>query len=184
MIPRKLNFLDKESLIVHLQSLREEDRRLRFGTVVSDEYIIEYVEKTCDGVDNQWFGVEEDGELVAACHTAIINDIAELGCSVNKNYRGCGFAQAMFDRAVTWLRARGITDVCMHCLTENAVMRHIARKNDMTVVSELGETDAIVQLQTPTPMAQMVDAYVDRMAIYDMVLKHNIKIFRSMVDPL
>ena len=182
MIPRKLSFLDKEKLTRHLLTLQGEDRRLRFGTVVNDDYIIQYVDKTCGATDSKWFAVEDDGKIVAACHAAIIDDLAELGCSVDKEYRGHGFAQAMFDRAVTWLRARGITDVCMHCLTENAVMRHIARKNDMAVVSEMGETDANVHLEPPTPFVHVVDAYADRMAVYDMMLKHNIKIFRSVVN--
>lgn len=184
MIPRKLSFLDKEKLTRHLQSLHGEDRRLRFGMAVTDDYIVQYVDRTCGVDDNKWFAVDEDEEIVAACHAAIIDDIAELGCSVNEKYRGHGFAQAMFDRAITWLRARGITDVCMHCLTENSTMRHIARKNDMAVVSELGETDANVHLEPPTPIVHMIDAYADRMAVYDMMLKHNIKIFRSMVNPL
>lgn len=184
MIPRKLTFLDKEKLITHLQSLQGEDRRLRFGAVVTNDYIKQYVEKTCGVDNNKWFGVDDDCRIVASCHAAIIDGLAELGCSVDKEYRGHGFAQSMFDRAVTWLRARGITDVCMHCLTENSVMRHIARKNDMAVVSEMGETDANVHLEPPTPFVHAVDAYADKMALYDMMLKHNIKIFRRMVDPL
>lgn len=184
MIPRKLTFLDKSKIIAHLQSLEGEDRRLRFGMVATDEYIEKYVTDTCGLSNNKWFGVEDDGKIVAACHAAIINEVAELGCSVDKNYRGYGFAQSMFDRAVTWLRSKGITDVCMHCLTENAIMKHIARKNDMAVVTDSGETDANVHLEPPTPFVHMVDAYADRMAVYDMMLKHNIKIFRSLVPPL
>jgi hypothetical protein len=52
----------------------------------------------------------------------------------------------------------------------------------MAVVSEMGETDANVHLEPPTPFVHVVDAYADRMAVYDMMLKHNIKIFRSMVN--
>jgi RimJ/RimL family protein N-acetyltransferase len=184
MLARKLTFLDKEKIVTHLQSLQGEDRRLRFGAVVTDDYIKGYVEKTCDIRNNKWFGVDDEDRIVAACHAAIINDIAELGCSVDKEYRGKQLAQGMFDRAVTWLRLRGITDVCMHCLSENQVMKHIARKNDMAVVSELGETDANVHLQPATPLVHVVDAYADRMALYDMMLKRNISIFRQMVDPL
>ena len=157
---------------------------MRFGMAVTDDYIKNYVEQTCDMSSNKWFGVENNGEIVAACHAAIIDDIAELGCSVDSNYRGHGLAQGMFDRAVTWLRSKGITDVCMHCLSENGAMKHIARKNDMVVVSDYGETDANVHLHPPTPFVHMADAYADRMSVYDMMLKNNIKIFRSMVDPL
>lgn len=181
MLVRKLTILDKDKIISHLQSLQGEERRLRFGGVVTDDYIKRYVETSCSSEDNKWFGVDHiDGYLVAACHAAIIDDTAELGCSVDYVFRGNGIAQQMFDRAVTWLRTKGIQDVCMHCLSENAIMRHIARKNDMAVVSEYGESDANVHLNPPTPVVHMIDAYADRMALYDMLMKQQIKFFRGM----
>jgi RimJ/RimL family protein N-acetyltransferase len=180
MIPRKLNILDKHKLTVHLQSLKGEDRRLRFGCVATDAYIETYVNKTINDVDSKWFGIDHiDGHLVAACHVAITEELAELGCSVDPEYRGHGFAQDMFDRAVTWLRARGIQDVVMHCLAENAIMKHIARKNDMSVVTEYGESDANVHLEPATPVVHIADAYADRMAMYDMIYKQNIKAIRT-----
>lgn len=181
MIPRKLSTLDKRKLISHLQSLQGEERRLRFGGTVSDDYIASYVESSFDG-ESKWFGVDHiDNKIVAACHVAILDDMAELGCSVDADYRNQGIAQAMFDRAVTWLRTMGIQDVCMHCLAENGAMKHIARKNDMAVVTEYGESDANVHLEPPTPVVHLVDAYADRMAMYDMLAKEQIKMFRRMV---
>lgn len=180
MAVRKLSILDKDRIISHLKSLQGEERRLRFGGMVSDDYIAQYVEQTCGQEDNKWFGVDHiSGHLVAACHVAIINEQAELGCSVDAEYRGLGYAQDMFDRAVTWLRTKGITDVCMHCLAENAIMKHIARKNDMAVVTEGGETDANVQLAPPNPLVLVADQYADRIAVYDMVFKNNVKLMRS-----
>lgn len=175
MIPRKLSILDKHKLTSHLQSLEGEDRRLRFGGAISDDAIATYVEGSFDD-ESKWFGIDHiDGSLVAACHAAVNNGQAELGCSVNPDYRGNGFAQLMFDRAVTWLRTKGIDQVFMHCLTENAVMRHIARKNEMTVVSSYGETDAEVKIEPPTPATVMKDAYLDRIALYDMYWKNNMR---------
>jgi RimJ/RimL family protein N-acetyltransferase len=177
MIARKLHVLDAPKIIAHLQSLQGEDRRLRFGAGISDDGIAMYVNNSFDE-DSQWFGVDcIDGRLAAACHAAVYNGESELGCSVDSEFRGQGLAQSMFDRAVTWLRTKGITQVFMHCLTENQVMRHIAKKNDMTVVSSGGETDALVQIEPPTPMTYVEDAYVDRMAVYDMLLKNQYRVF-------
>lgn len=177
MLVRKLSILDKTRIISHLQTLQGEDRRLRFGGVVTDEYIAGYVEKSFD-IDSKWFGVDHiDGHLVASCHVAIMNGTAELGCCVDEDYRGEGIAQQMFDRAVTWVRTKGITEVYMHCLTENAAMRHIARKNDMAVVSEYGESDANVHVEPGTPVTAIQDAYLDRIALYDMYFKNNFRAF-------
>ena len=179
MIVRKLSPLDKDNIISHLQALEGEERRLRFGGNVSDDYIEQYVNKTCGGDIDRWFGVYDDTRLVSACHVAIDNGSAELGCSVDKEYRGHKLAQYMFDRAVTWLRTRGIQDVCMHCLSENSVMKHIARKNDMAVITEDGESDANVHLQPANAFTPLADNYADRMALYDMMLRKNIQVIRS-----
>ena len=179
MVVTKLSILDKENLISHLQALEGEERRLRFGGNVTNDYIEHYVNKSCDIDSNRWFGVYDDTRLVAACHVAIADGSAELGCSVDKEYRGHKLAQAMFDRAVTWLRTKGIYDVCMHCLAENSIMKHIARKNDMAVITEDGESDANVHLQPANAFTPLADNYADRMALYDMMLRKNIQVIRS-----
>lgn len=175
--------MDECRIVAHLLSLQEEDRRLRFGGVVTDNYIENYVHASFNK-DSKWIGCEDGDAIVAACHVAIIGGQAELGCSVNKEYRDQKLAQAMFDRAVTWLRVQGISQVFMHCLSENGAMKHIARKNDMTVVSEHGEVDANVTVAPPTPFTPMMDAYVDRIAIYDMLYKRNLDTWKKIVGAL
>lgn len=183
MVPKKLTSeIEKELVINHLCKLQGEDRRLRFGAMTTNELIRSYVEKSWDSDDSQWFGCLSKGKIVSSCHVAIYKDEAELGCSVDKDYRGMGLAQSMFDRAVTYLRAGGITNVYMHCLTENDVMRHIAKKNDMTVVSCSGETDANIKVSPPTMATAMKDAYLDRIAIYDMLIRTQSEIYGSWLE--
>lgn len=183
MIPKKLTYIkDRTLLVEHLCELKDEDRRLRFGGIVTDDYIKSYVEKSCKDKTSQWFVCVKDKKIVAACHTAIYNKEAELGCSVSENYRGHGLAQLMFDRAVTYIRTHGITTVYMHCLSENQTMRHIARKNSMTVVSCYGETDAHVEVSPPTPMTAMKDAYLDRVALYDMLFRTNAEMYETFLE--
>jgi RimJ/RimL family protein N-acetyltransferase len=177
MIARKLTQLDQDKLAAHLTSLEGEDRRLRFGAMVSDNFIENYIHSSFN-TESKWFGCEDaDGNIIAACHAAVKDNDAELGCSVDKQYRNNGLAQQMFDRAVTWLRTQGIKEVFMHCLTENRAMRHIASKNEMTIVSEYGESDAAVGIQPATTATLMKDAYLDRMAVYDMLIKTNYNAF-------
>ena len=177
MAVRKLTHLDKTRIINHLTQLKGEDRRLRFGGTVNDDYISTYVTKSFEQ-ESQWFGVDHiNGHLVATCHVAVMDGEAELGCCVDEDYRGEGFAQKMFDRAVTWLRVRNITHVFMHCLSENGAMKHIARKNDMVLISEYGETDAAVDVEPATPATYMEEAYMNRLALYDMYMKNNYRVF-------
>lgn len=177
MAVRKLTVLDKDRIISNLIVLHGEDRRLRFGVACNDDYIRNYVTKSFEQ-ESQWFGVDHiDGHLVATCHVAVYNGEGELGCCVDEDYRGEGFAQKMFDRAVVWLRNRGIQHVFMHCLSENGAMKHIAKKNSMILVSEYGETEADVKVEPPTPVTYIEEAYADRVALYDMYMKNNYRIF-------
>lgn len=181
MIPRKLKSHDVKLIVDHLCGLQGDDRRLRFGGMVSNDYIRNYVEKSFLEGNSQWFGIDHiDGYLVASCHASIYDGEGELGCSVNPEFRNQGYAQLMFDRAVTWLRTKNIQEVYMHCLTENGAMKHIARKNDMLVVSEDGESDANVVVPPANPFVHMVDAYADRMSLYDMAFKYNMRVLKSM----
>lgn len=182
MIPSKLNRTHVKLIIKHLCSLKDEDRRLRFGGVLNNETIKSYVEKSFKDKDSQWFGCVSHNKVISACHTAIYNGEGELGCSVDEEHRGEGLAQKMFDRAVTYLRLHGVTKVYMHCLTENQAMRHIAKKNDMTIISCYGETDARVEVTPGNPMTSIKDAYLDRMAIYDMVFRTNAEMYESFLE--
>jgi hypothetical protein len=57
MISRKLTSpVDKELLINHLCSLQGEDRRLRFGTVATDNFIETYVDASWKDEKSKWFG--------------------------------------------------------------------------------------------------------------------------------
>jgi hypothetical protein len=67
----------------------------------------------------------------------------------------------------------------MHCLTENQAMRHIAKKNDMVIVSLDGESDANVLVDPPTPVTVWEDAYLDKIAMYDMIYKKQMRLFKN-----
>jgi hypothetical protein len=60
-------------------------------------------------------------------------------------------------------------------------MKHIAKKNYMTVVTECGESNAQVQIEPPTPLTSAADAYMDRLALYDMIYKNSHKLFKNML---
>lgn len=182
MIVRKLADTDLERLVKHLCSLDTEDRRLRFGVSITDELIRSYVEKSFKDKNSQWFACTAKGKIISSCHVAIYNNEGELGCTVDKKYRGYGLAQEMFDRAVIYLRAHNVLEVYMHCLTENQAMRHIAKKHNMVIVSCDGETDAKIRVEPPTPLTMYRDAYLDRIALYDMVIRSPSDMYENWLD--
>jgi len=156
----------RELVKQHLRSLEGRDRYLRFGHALTDDSINAYVDGTWNG-NNEWFGIVEDNKAIAVVHVAIEGDNkAELGLSVDPAWRGKKLGQALFQRGLVFVRAQGVKDVFMHCLTENAAMKHIANKNHMMLFSSYGETDADLHID-PLPLDPMREAILEQMAIYD-----------------
>ena len=174
MIPRKINSSsDYLKLKNHfLEDITGDDRRLRFGANVTNDYIIEYIDHP-KNVD-MWFVVEDNFKIVATCHVAYNKkqNIAELGLTVSADYRNQKLGQQLFDRGVTWARMNGAENIFMHCLTENKVIQHIARKGGMTVVTyDMGEQEGTIKVNKNQIVAGFQDAIMENMALYDQTIR-------------
>jgi hypothetical protein len=163
-LPVKLREADRPALIEHFIALDPEDRRLRFGTPLTDEALRAYVARI-DFHHDRVFAVQDDRlRIVAAVHVARSGDSAELGLSVLPGFRGAHLGSVLFERAAVHLRNSGVATVQIHCLTENAAMMHIARKNGMHLTSGGSEADALLALARPTPQTYFVEWLQDRQA--------------------
>ncbi len=133
---------DRDSLRVHFLSLGEEDRRLRFGVSVNDDYITAYV----DGLDfaaSHVYGVRSGAAgWLGIGHLSHGNGAAELGLSVLPDGRGRGLGGAIFRYAVAQASRHGVGRLYMHCLTSNRAILSIARSAGMSIGSSGGESDA------------------------------------------
>jgi GNAT superfamily N-acetyltransferase len=156
----RLHASDRGALQAHFIRLDSGDRRLRFGSGTSDAGLREYVGRIDferDGV----FAVQDDElRLLAVVHIAMGSGPAEMGLSVLPEARGQGLGNALFGRAVTFLRNRGVASVFMHCLTENAAIMHIARKNHMRTARHGTESDARLEL-APATAGSFVNEWLD-----------------------
>lgn len=174
MLPKKINpILDFEKLKNHfIQDIVGNDRRLRFGNAINDDYIRTYVDQTFHkvGKTHMWFIVEDKDKIVASCHVAYskAQDMAELGLTVSPDYRNKKIGQELFTRGVTWARMHGAQNIFMHCLSENKAIQHIAKKGGMTVVTcDIGEKEGTVRVDKNPFVAGCEDAIMEQMALYD-----------------
>ena len=171
IVTRELGRQERPKLVVHLLALDAEDRRLRFGLPVSDETIREYVERIDFGRD-VLFGVFDDElNLAGAAHLARAEAHAELGVSVLPAHRGRGIGGALLERAHTHARNWGIGTLFMHCLTENAAMMHLARKQGMRIAAASGEADAHLALPPASPASIAQAMLAERVGLFDYALK-------------
>ena len=155
----------------HLIELSHEDRRLRFGGPTSDDTIAGYVENI-DFTRDAVFGIRDDaGRLIASAHVAHLEDVVELGLSVQQARRGLGLAQALMRRAMLHARNRGIRELYMHCLAENAAMTHISRKAGMRIVIDGPERDAWLSLPPATPMSVGEEFRQGQLVLLDWTLR-------------
>lgn len=172
-VVQKLDAFQRDEIIRHLQQLSLQDRRLRFGAPMADAAIEQYV-KGIDFARDKVFGIfEHDLVLSGVAHLALDmdTDTAELGLSVVPEHRGKGYGYVLLSRAKLHARNLMYKKLYMHCLAENHVMIHLARKAGMTVVTEYGEADAHVALGDGPLTDYTAEAIHDQIALVDYILK-------------
>ncbi|MEK6592460.1 MAG: GNAT family N-acetyltransferase [Pseudomonadota bacterium] len=157
----------------HLKRLSAEDRRLRFGTYMSDTAVERYVDKI-DFSRDKVFGIFETGLVLSGvAHLALEPDsgAAELGLSVDSGHRGKGYGFTLLNRGKLHAQNLAYKKLYMHCLAENQIMIHLARKAGMQVVTEQGESDAHVVLNEATYGDHTRELMGDQVALIDYLLK-------------
>ena len=141
------------------------------------ETVKEYIEKSISidyGYSSMWFVVDDGDRIVASCHVSLNRDTntAEMGCTVSPDYRNQKVGQELFNRGITWARMAGAEHVFMHCLSENKVIQHIAKKGGMTVVTlDPSEKESTIQVKQNRFEAGFKDYVMDTIAVYDMAIR-------------
>ena len=137
----------RDAIARHLLELSAEERRLRFGTQLSDAALQGYAVALNFSRDKV-FGVFEDDALVGTAHLAVQphGAVATLGVSVSPGSRCRGYAFALLCVAAQHARRVACRRLDMPCLAENRIMVHLARKAGMSVISGLGQASAYIAL--------------------------------------
>jgi GNAT superfamily N-acetyltransferase len=168
---KRLSSINRRALVAHFRALSNEDRRLRFGAGLSDSALTAYVGRIEFGRDAVYGVYSNDLTLSGVAHVASGDDTAELGVSVLDGYRRHGIGSALFERAGIWACNHGARILFTHCLSENAVMMHIAKKSRMQIVSSSGEADAYLKLAPASVSTVTGEMLHDGTAVFDHALK-------------
>lgn len=173
VVIQKLSSLQRPDVLRHLQTLSAADRRLRFGSFMNDAALERYV-SDIDFSHDKVFGIYgRDMHLVGIAHLALDRDhhCAELGLSVEPAQRGKGYGLALLNRGKLSAVNLGYTTLFMHCLSENEIMIHLARKAGLRLVTEQGEVDAHLKLDATSYGAVAQEAVEDQIALADLLFK-------------
>ncbi|CAG4906559.1 GNAT family N-acetyltransferase [Paraburkholderia saeva] len=185
---RELTVIDRERLLAHFLALDADDRLLRFGQIVPDHVIENYV-RTIDFKRDTVFGVfDAKLQLTGVGHLAYLpaegdKRTAEFGVSVLESARGEGIGTKLFERAAIRSRNTHVTMLYMHCLSRNSTMMHIARKSGMKIEYAYGEADAYLTLKPADQSSIIAEMLQEQAAVFDYALKRQArnasKIFES-----
>ena len=178
---RSLSTRHRDRIVAHLSALDQRSRYLRFGYFATDAHIDRYV-AGLDFERDEVFGVfNRRLELIAMAHLAYrpadadgqSKGAAEFGVSVLPKARRRGFGSRLFEHAVLHARNRGMRDIFIHALSENAAMLKIARRAGAVVEREGSESEAWLSLR-PDSVASHLDQIFGRHAAeVDYGLKHH-----------
>ncbi|WMY08433.1 GNAT family N-acetyltransferase [Paraburkholderia phenoliruptrix] len=173
---RELTAVDRDRLLTHFLALDEDDRLLRFGQVVPDHVIENYV-RAIDFTRDTVFGVFDDQlQLTGVGHLAYLpaegdKRTAEFGVSVLESVRGQGIGSRLFERAAIRSRNTHVTTLYMHCLSRNSTMMHIAKKAGMKIEYAYGEADAYLTLPPADQTSIITEMLQEQAAVFDYALK-------------
>ncbi|HEX7937055.1 MAG TPA: GNAT family N-acetyltransferase [Paraburkholderia sp.] len=173
---RELTAVDRERLLAHFLALDEDDRLLRFGQIVPDHVIENYV-RAIDFKRDTVFGVFDDQlQLAGVGHLAYLaaegdKRTAEFGVSVLESVRGQGIGSKLFERAAIRSRNTHVTSLYMHCLSRNSTMMHIAKKAGMKIEYAYGEADAYLTLAPADQTSIITEMLQEQAAVFDYALK-------------
>jgi RimJ/RimL family protein N-acetyltransferase len=178
---RELHAGHRAEILSHLLLLRDEDRRLRFGTQTSDEVIHQYVEHLDFNRDAIFGSFDSQLNLIGMAHLAYLPKVkgranaAEFGVSVLPDGRGQGIGTALLARAAVHSRNTRIETLLVHCLANNKVMMRLAKNAGMLVEYSYGDADAYLKLPPANPGTIVQEAANGQWADFDYAIKKNFK---------
>lgn len=171
---------------LHLLSLDEESKYMRFGYHVRTEQIIALCNKWRENADKHViFAVENsDLEVIGVAHISLEEEPAELAFSVLKEYQGQGIGDALMKRAIEYCQNHGIEKGCMICLGTNDKIKSLARKHGILVRTEHGDASAEVEIPEPSPLSIWTEAVSNSLARFDHLGKAQRKFAQILRFPL
>ena len=159
----------------HLLRLDREDRRMRFGMAVTDEFINDYTSRL-EETRGVVYGFFAGGEMHAAAEMRLLGDAwstdAEGAFSVERAYQNRGIGTDLLGRIIRAARNRNVQRLYMNCLAENHKMQRLCRKYQADLHFDHGEVVGRVLPALPTYISIWEEAVDDSngfvMAVLDL----------------
>ena len=142
--PTQLHFHD---LSGHFLAMGSNDRLLRFGGVMSDAWMVGYVERLLASTEPVLVVVEAGGDISGALHLESTDRGVVLGLSVSAWARRLGIGTLLLQRAGLMTLAQGLNTLFVRNLNLNPPLQQLALRLGMTVAC--ASTALVTRLEVP-----------------------------------
>lgn len=139
----------------HLLKLDDESKYMRFGFMIKPETIADLCNRWSENShQHKIFAIEDDNlNIVGVAHVSLEGEPPELAFSVLKEYQKQGMGDALMKRAIEYCQNKGIQHGYMVCLSTNDKIKRLARKNDILIKTEDGDSVGDIAIPSPTPVS-------------------------------
>ena len=136
----------------HLKSLTDEDKISRFGYLITDHMIDQFILSMCyHPEDHELWYARTDDTRVGWGHLAKNPDGTwELAVSVQKEYQRQGIGDKLITEMLEFAKFHKIPEVYMHCIEDNRAIQHLASKHELKT-KERGAGERTAALEVPQP---------------------------------
>lgn len=170
---RKIWMLEREEFCSHLLRLDEETRRMRFGTVVSDEWISTYANDAILDASRVWGYFGPRGNLRGTAELRLMETkpgYGEAAFTVEPEYQGIGVGTELMMRVIRSARNRQLGHLYINCLADNISMQSIARKFRGELVFDRGDVVCDLHPSDSTALTRLSEVFDDSSGIVYMAL--------------
>lgn len=156
----------------HLRELTDQDRWLRFGYVIGEDALKNYVRGLHFARDGVFGALDDSARVLALGHLAFERSssltVAEFGVSVVPHARRRGLGLALLQRAARHAVNRGATQLVMNYLPGNNALVQLAARAGMAFIEDQVEPRAYLALPGPTAATLMEETFGELIASIDL----------------
>jgi RimJ/RimL family protein N-acetyltransferase len=180
----KMNSIHADIYKKHLMDLSKEDRTCRFSSMVSEDFINNYVNNIKWSEDIVLGIFNNDLELDGVVHVALVNDVAEIGISVSNSCRKSGYGFKLFEAGMIHARNRGARKIWTTCSRTNNKMVKLAMKHGLELVCDTTEVEGHLEVPPGDAITWMIEQTSSTLAIVDYVQKFQSKNVQNFWKPI
>ena len=153
----------------HLKNLSPENKFSRFGHTITDYAIDSLMLRIAYNPDDHHLWVAYlDEDIVGWGHLAKDGDSWELAVSVNGDKQQLGIGNSLIYEMLVWAKVHHVHEVYMHCIDDNKIIQHLARKHDLKMKERsYGERTSSIELPEPSIFEVNKQRWVEHNALIE-----------------